>query len=40
MLSTLPARQAQTINYTWAIMLALLSIPVLGQRLAARDGYD
>ncbi|WP_439106282.1 DMT family transporter [Congregibacter sp.] len=33
----LPAQQAQTINYTWAIMLALLSIPVLGQRLAARD---
>ncbi|MDP5069980.1 MAG: DMT family transporter, partial [Congregibacter sp.] len=33
----LPAQQAQTINYTWAIMLALLSIPVLGQRLAGRD---
>ncbi|MDA8962105.1 DMT family transporter [Congregibacter sp.] len=33
----LPAQQAQTINYTWAIMLALLSIPVLGQRLAAHD---
>jgi len=33
----LPAQQAQTINYTWAIMLALLSVPVLGQRLAARD---
>lgn len=33
----LPAQQAQTINYTWAIMLALLSIPVLGQRLATRD---
>lgn len=33
----LPAQQAQTINYTWAIMLALLSIPVLGQRLARRD---
>lgn len=33
----LPAQQAQTINYTWAIMLALLSVPVLGQRLAPRD---
>ncbi|MEM1403754.1 MAG: DMT family transporter [Pseudomonadota bacterium] len=33
----LPAQQAQTINYTWAIMLALLSIPFLGQRLHARD---
>lgn len=33
----LPAQQAQTINYTWAIMLALLSIPVLGQRLAPSD---
>jgi drug/metabolite transporter (DMT)-like permease len=33
----LPAQQAQTINYTWAITLVLLSIPVLGQRLNARD---
>ena len=33
----LPAQQAQTINYTWAIMLALLSIPLLGHRLAAKD---
>ncbi|EAQ97443.1 DMT family transporter [Congregibacter litoralis] len=33
----LPAQQAQTINYTWAITLALLSIPVLGQRLGLRD---
>lgn len=33
----LPAQQAQTINYTWAITLALLSIPVLGHRLAALD---
>lgn len=33
----LPAQQAQTINYTWAIMLALLSIPILGHRLAAKD---
>jgi len=33
----LPAQQAQTINYTWAIVLALLSIPILGQRLGPRD---
>lgn len=33
----LPAQQAQTINYTWAIVLAVLSVPVLGQRLAPRD---
>ena len=33
----LPAQQAQTINYTWAITLALFSIPVLKQRLSGRD---
>ena len=33
----LPAQQAQTINYTWAITLSLLAIPVLGQRLGRRD---
>jgi drug/metabolite transporter (DMT)-like permease len=33
----LPAQQAQTINYTWAITLALLSVPFLSQRLGARD---
>lgn len=33
----LPAQQAQSINYTWAITLALLAIPVLGHRLAPRD---
>jgi drug/metabolite transporter (DMT)-like permease len=30
----LPAQQAQIINYTWAITLSLLSIPLLGQRVA------
>lgn len=35
--SLLPAQQAQTINYTWAITLALLAVPVLGHRLAPRD---
>jgi drug/metabolite transporter (DMT)-like permease len=33
----LPAQQAQTINYTWAVTLAVLSVPVLGHRLGARD---
>lgn len=32
----LPAQIAQPVNYTWAITLALLSVPVLGQRLAPR----
>lgn len=32
----LPAQIAQPINYTWAIMLAVLAVPVLGQRLSAR----
>jgi len=33
----LPAQQAQTINYTWAITLGLLSVPLLGQRLGKVD---
>jgi len=33
----LPAHVAQPINYTWAITLALLSIPILKQRLTARN---
>jgi len=33
----LPAQQAQPINYTWAITLALLAVPLLGQKLTARD---
>ncbi len=32
----LPAQQAQPLNYTWAITLALLSIPLLGQRIGLR----
>lgn len=31
--SRLPAQQAQPLNYTWAITLALLSVPLLGQKL-------
>ena len=34
----LPAQQAQPLNYTWAITLALLSIPLLGQRIG-RKGF-
>jgi len=33
----LPAQQAQAINYTWAIALALLAVPILGHRLGWRD---
>lgn len=32
----LPAQIAQPLNYTWAITLALLAVPILGQRLAPR----
>jgi len=32
----LPAQIAQPLNYTWAIMLAVLAVPVLGQRLSPR----
>lgn len=31
--SLLPAQQAQPLNYTWAIMLVLLSIPLLKQKI-------
>lgn len=34
----LPAQQAQAINYTWAIALSLLAVPVLGQKLSRFDG--
>ncbi len=33
----LPAQQAQVINYTWAITLSLLSIPLLGQKVVGRQ---
>jgi drug/metabolite transporter (DMT)-like permease len=33
----LPAQEAQAINYTWALMLAFLSVPMLGHRLTRRD---
>jgi drug/metabolite transporter (DMT)-like permease len=33
----LPAQQAQPINYTWALTLAILSVPLLGQRIGTGD---
>ncbi len=33
----LPAQQAQPLNYTWALTLTLLSIPLLGQKISGRD---
>ena len=33
----LPAQEAQAINYSWGILLALLSVPVLHQKLRRRD---
>lgn len=33
----LPAQQAQALNYTWAITLSLLAVPMLGQRLRRAD---
>lgn len=35
----LPAQQAQVINYTWAITLSLLSIPLLGQKVAGKQWF-
>jgi len=33
----LPAQEAQPLNYTWAITLSILSIPLLGQRLRFKE---
>ena len=33
----LPAQEAQAINYTWALMLAFLSVPILNQKLTKVD---
>ncbi|SFZ98913.1 Permease of the drug/metabolite transporter (DMT) superfamily [hydrothermal vent metagenome] len=35
--NVLPAQEAQAINYTWGLMLAYLSVPLLGHKLATRD---
>ncbi|MDO8428939.1 MAG: DMT family transporter [Candidatus Diapherotrites archaeon] len=32
--AVLPAQEAQSLNYTWAIMLAILSIPLLKQKIS------
>ncbi|MEZ5536124.1 MAG: DMT family transporter [Thiolinea sp.] len=33
----LPAQEAQAINYTWALTMTLLAVPMLGHKLTARD---
>jgi len=33
----LPAQQAQSLNYTWAIALSVLAVPFLGQKLTKND---
>jgi len=33
----LPAQQALALNYTWAVVLSILSVPFLGQRLTLRN---
>ena len=33
----LPAQEAQPINYTWAVTLSLLSVPLLGQKISIKD---
>jgi len=33
--SLLPAQEAQPLNYTWPIVLSLMSVPILGQKLKA-----
>lgn len=33
----LPAQEAQTINYTWALTMTLLAAPLLGHRLSIKD---
>ena len=35
--SILPAQQALTLNFTWPIMLVLLSIPLLGQKIKLKS---
>ena len=35
--SQLPAQQAQAINYTWAITMSLLAVPILKQTLSKRE---
>ena len=37
--SVLPAQIAQPLNYTWPIMLVLLSVPLLGQKLSYKSFF-
>jgi drug/metabolite transporter (DMT)-like permease len=37
--SLLPAQEAQTLNYTWPIMITLLSIPILKQRIGIKSVF-
>ena len=37
--SLLPAQEAQTLNYTWPIMIVLLSIPILKQRIGIKSVF-
>jgi len=36
----LPAQEAQPLNYTWAVTLALLSIPLLKQKIGIKDIFS
>jgi drug/metabolite transporter (DMT)-like permease len=36
----LPAQEAQPLNYTWAVTLTLLSIPLLKQRFSIKDIFS
>jgi len=35
--SLMPAQEALALNYTWPVVLVLLSVPLLGQRIGARS---
>ncbi len=35
--SILPAQEAQPLNFTWPVVLPLLSIPILGQKITVRN---
>ncbi|VEB44392.1 Uncharacterised protein [Chromobacterium violaceum] len=35
--SLLPAQEAQAINYTWALTMTLLAVPLLKQKLRLQD---
>ena len=37
--SRLPAQEAQPLNYTWPIILSILSVAVLGQKIPARSFF-